>query len=369
MNKHTRKMFRVSALAVCFLFLGCGLHGKPKIDRSKALALRTASITAPAHDIEEPSRVVAPGIVESWGGNIELSPHESGWIAKILVKEGQQVQSGELLAVLDDGAERASVALAEAELAEAEAILAKTLHGATQEELRQARAEAEAGQARAAWAQSNAERTSRLGSEQSIAPAEVERASTEAQTQSALSRASDARLEALERGPRSEDRGATRDRVVAARARLDLARASVSRRSVVAPAAMTVLLSRFHVGEFFNVGQSPLFVLGDLTKLQVRLEVDEIDAFRVQDGAPCAFYGDDNQKLTEGAVLRVAPQMGRRGLPIESPTARADVRVREVFVEVQAGTGLVPGQRVWGHVGSRSRVSQNLFSKRQIQID
>jgi len=89
MNKHTRKMFRVSALAVCFLFLGCGLHGKPKIDRSKALALRTASITAPAHDIEEPSRVVAPGIVESWGGNIELSPHESGWIASSHRRSGR----------------------------------------------------------------------------------------------------------------------------------------------------------------------------------------------------------------------------------------------------------------------------------------
>jgi hypothetical protein len=44
--------------------------------------------------------------------------------------------------------------------------------------------------------------------------------------------------------------------------------------------------------------------------------------------------------------------MGRRGLAIESPTARADVRVREVFVEAPTPSSslLIPGQRVWGHI-------------------
>ena len=42
--------------------------------------------------------------------------------------------------------------------------------------------------------------------------------------------------------------------------------------------------------------------------------------------------------------------MGRRALPLESPTARSDVRVREVFVEVPAAAAFLIGQRVWGHV-------------------
>lgn len=45
-----------------------------------------------------------------------------------------------------------------------------------------------------------------------------------------------------------------------------------------------------------------------------------------------------------------------RGLPIESPIARADVRVREVFVEVPATNALIPGQRVWGHTTPRVAV-------------
>jgi multidrug efflux pump subunit AcrA (membrane-fusion protein) len=143
---------------------------------------------------------------------------------------------------------------------------------------------------------------------------------------------------------------ATHNRVDAARARLALARANLARREVVAPLAGAILLSRFHAGEFFNVGPSPMFVLGDTSKLQVRLEVDENDAFRVKDGASCTLYADDNRELAQATIFRVAPQMGRRGLGIEALTARADVRVREIFVQTAASSALVPGQRVWGHI-------------------
>ena len=57
------------------------------------------------------------------------------------------------------------------------------------------------------------------------------------------------------------------------------------------------------------------------------------------------------QALGLGEVPRLvedpAQQMGRRGLPIESPTARADVRIREAFVEIPSTAALVPGQRVF----------------------
>jgi hypothetical protein len=130
---------------------------------------------------------------------------------------------------------------------------------------------------------------------------------------------------------------------------VQLARANLARRRVTAPSAGTILLSRFHVGEFYSPPAGPFFVLGDLTRLQVRLEVDEIDALDVGVGAPCAFYSDGGVLLAQGIVVREAPTMGRRALPLESPTARVDVRIREVFVEVSATAPLVPGQRVWGN--------------------
>jgi multidrug efflux pump subunit AcrA (membrane-fusion protein) len=345
---------RVAAATAAMLLSGCGLHGKPKIDRSKGLSTHSphgpAMASSFSPDLAEPDRVVAPGIVESWGGEVELSPQESGWIAKILVSEGQQVQAGQILAELDSDRERAAVDLAQADLAEAEATLAKTVNGSTAEQLQQARSEAEASRERAELAQRDADRSARLGQDSAIPSSEVDRASAEARARSAVASASAARLAELQRGARHEERMATRNRVDAARARLALARASLARREVVAPVAGAILLSRFHVGEFLNVGPSPMFVVGDTSKLQVRLEVDEIDAFRVKDGASCTLYANDNHELAEASIFRIAPQMGRRGLGIETLTARADVRVREVFVQTPASSALVPGQRVWGHI-------------------
>jgi multidrug resistance efflux pump len=344
MNRH-RVLLLMGALTA---LAGCGLHGKPKIARESArkIARRTSG---PA-ELAEPERVVAPGIVEAWGGDVELSPRESGWIAKILVSEGEAVSAGQRLAVLDAEAQGAAVEVATADLAEAQAGLDRTLHGSTREELRQARAEAEANRARAELARRTANRTAALGAGQAAAVADVDRAAADAEAQEANAQASEARLAALERGARPEDRTAARTRVAAARARLALARANLERREVIAPIAGAVLLSRAHAGEFFVVGGPPLFVVGDTARLQVRLEVDEIDADRVRAQARCGLFADDGSRLGEGGVYRLAPQMGRRGLAIESPTARADVRVREVFIEVPAALALLPGQRVWGHV-------------------
>jgi hypothetical protein len=53
-------------------------------------------------------------------------------------------------------------------------------------------------------------------------------------------------------------------------------------------------------------------VLGDLTRLVVRLEVDEIDAQDVSAGSACALFSDGGLRLTEGAVVMLAPKMCRR---------------------------------------------------------
>jgi len=352
MKRRAKPHLAVLVLATVLFMPSCSsirnLHGRPELQRQEAPS--KSSNGAMPSDLQEPSRVVAPGVIEPWRGQIDLSSHEPGWIAQVLVTEGQAVEAGQLLTVLDDQSQRAAVEIARADLAEAEATLAKTLRGATAEELRQARAEAEATQAKAALAQRDADRIVQLGGELAISPAEVDRACSQAKAEGAFALRSAARVAEVSRGARSEDRSIARERVAAARARLELARSNLERRHVVAPARATVLQSRFHAGEYFNLGAAPLFILGDVSKLQVRMEVDEIDAFRVKLGQPCSLFGDDDARLGKGEVFRLAPKIGRRGLAIESPTARVDVRVREVYVEVAAADGLVPGRRVWGHV-------------------
>jgi multidrug resistance efflux pump len=294
--------------------------------------------------------VVAPGIVEPWDQQVDLSAQQSGWIAQILVKEGERVREGQVVAILDDSTQRHKVELARADLAEAEATLAKFEHGTTLEELQQARAERDEATARAQLARSVANRTEQLHRDGIVPDVELDRALADARAQTANSDRATARFQELKRGPRLEDQEAAAARVLAARAQVQVARADLTNRQVVATRAGSILLSRFHAGEFYNAGTGPLFVLGDMDRLQVRLEVDEIDSAVPVAGAPCSIHSDDGTQLTQGVVVRVAPKMGRRGLPLESPTSRLDIRVREVFVEVPTSSHLLPNQRVWGHI-------------------
>lgn len=331
------------------------LHGRPEVARVEARG--PAAVSDAAAALVQASHIVAPGIVEPWGGEIELSPQEPGWIAEVLVAEGQHVTAGQVLAVLDDVTQRRAVELARAELAEAQAVVTRTARGTTAEELEQARAEARASRARADFAMSEAARVARLGTEAAVARADVERTRAEADAQVALAEKSAARLAELERGLRREDRRAVGARLEAARARLALAEARLERRRVVAPIAAQVLFGRPQVGEYVDLGGPPLFVLGDVSRLQVRLEIDEIDAFGVEEGLGCTLHAEDGAVLGEGAVIRLAPRMGRRRLEVESPTARSDVRVREVFVAVPSAAAFVPGRRVWGRLERRERAA------------
>jgi len=352
---HTMKR-HAAALALGVTLSGCGLHGKPKVDRTSddgpaAMPANGLSTAQPGVPPEQAGglRVVAPGVVEPWGGLVELAGPEPGLISQMLAAEGAVVDAGELLAVLEDDLQRQAVELARAQLAEAEATLSKIEAGATPEELRQVQAEYDAASALGEFASASAIRVTKLHQDGTVSDNDADRAAADARAQSAAAERAQARLQELMRGARTEDLHAARARTEAARARLRLAEAELERRRILAPADGTVLLSRFHPGEFYSAEAGPLFVFGDMRRLQVRLEVDEIHAGDVRVGVPCTLYSDGGELLAEGAVARLAPSMGRRGLSQESPTARVDVRVREVFIEVPATAGLVPGQRVWGH--------------------
>jgi len=302
----THRCIRI-ALAVTTLgasLAGCGLHGRPKVARKQqdaaqgSEAVRDATLPpGEATDQSAGVQIVAPGIVEPWGGQVELSAHEPGWIDRILVKEGEVVRRGQLLAVLDAEPQRHAVELARADLGQA--------------------------QARAGFARAQAGRLGRLHEDGTVSDNDAERAATDALVENAEAEGAEARLR--------------------------LAQAGLESRRIASPRSGTVLLSRFHPGEFYQPGAGPLFVLGDMTRLQVRLEVDEVDASELSVGAPCVLVSDGGVPLAQGKIVRLAPKMGRRRLPIESPTARADVRIREAFVEIPSTAALVPGQRVWGH--------------------
>ena len=328
---------RQVAVLVALPLLAC--HSRPAV---------TAGPGRTSHQPVRPDRVVAPGVTESWEGDVELSPDEQGQIAEVLVAEGDVVQQGQLLLRLDDTQQAIAVELARSELAEARAVLTRLERGATTDEVIAARAEREAARARSERARQDAARTETLSQGGAIPLAELERSAAEAESASAASSAAEARLRIIERGARREDLDAARAKVGASHARLRGAEAALARRRVTAPSAGTVLWSRWQVGELFVAGSTPIVVLGNTSRIQVRTEVDELDAASVTRGASCEAFSDLGERVGGCRVVRLSPMFGRRALRSETPTTRTDVRVREVFVEM-TDAHPASGQRLWVH--------------------
>lgn len=318
------------------LLAGC--HERPKVERSAAASQKHPDSGA---------LVAAPGIVEPWGGETRLAALDSGVIAELAVAEGQRVQQGELLARLDDARQRHAAELAEAELREATAEADGTAPSAG--EVRVARAELERAQHELAQRRRDAERASQLGNVGVLPTADVERAASTLRSDEAGVEAALARLSVVRRGARPSERRLALARHEAAVARLASARTELARREVRAPVEGVVLWSRYHAGEFYAPSAGPLLVMGNLQRLQVRAEVDDTDATSLLPGAACKLHSDGGEALGEGIVTRMAVESASRELPSERPTLRSDARVRETFIEVKAGTALVPGLRVWAY--------------------
>jgi multidrug efflux pump subunit AcrA (membrane-fusion protein) len=129
--------------------------------------------------------------------------------------------------------------------------------------------------------------------------------------------------------------------VLQARAQVDAALAGVAaieklidRTMVRAPSDCEVLQVKVRAGEFAAAGvmSQPLMLLGDTSKLHVRVDVDENDAWRLKINAGAkAFLRGNSQLATACEFVRVEPYVvPKRSLTGES-TERVDTRVLQVL--------------------------------------
>src|SRR6516164_8848183 len=116
----------------------------------------TASAAVPKAVTE--GLIAAPGRVEAVSEEVRVSSELSGRLKSVNVEEGDRVRRGQLLAELENADYRARVASAEAELAEREAELRRTLNGSRAEERREADGAKQASKAVLDNARSEAER-------------------------------------------------------------------------------------------------------------------------------------------------------------------------------------------------------------------
>ncbi len=242
--------------------------------------------------------VAGAGLVEARSGNIAIGTPVSGIVVAIFVERGAVVQPGDALFRIDDRDLAAQLPAARAAVREAEAKLALARY-----ELKIA------GNLRAAQVLSEEELTRRR----------FETASDEAV-------------------------------LAARRAEVGKLQAEIERRTVRAPIAGRVLQLAARPGEFAEstVLDPPLLVLGDDSRLYVRVNVDENDAWRVRPGAPAqAYLRGGAAGKTDLRFERIEPLLVAKRSLTGASAERTDTRVLQIVYSFdRAALPVYVGQQV-----------------------
>lgn len=255
----------------------------------------------------EPAPVVPPpqspyaesiggrGLVESVNENVRVAPPVSGLVQSVPVTVGTRVRKGDVLFTMDDRQAASELATQRARLAVEEAKLAEATN-------------------RLADRKDQRDRVKQLRARNVASEDESQRV--------------EFALQAAER------------EVVRARADYDLAIAQVAAAgvaldllSVKAPRDGTVLQVNVRPGEFLSSGSAePAILLGDISELQLRADIDESDAPRVRgDRKAIAFLKGTREKPIPLEFVRIEPYIvPKRSLSGES-TERVDTRVLQVI--------------------------------------
>lgn len=240
------------------------------------------------------------GIVEANSENIEVGTPIGGVISAIYVQVGSKVTAGDPLFLLDDREIKAEVASRESAveasqsaITEAEAQLADA---ANQFEIANKLVAGDAGSV------FNRDRR-RFATK--IAEARL----TNARSQAAL-----------------------------AQSQLKQAQTNLDRHTVRAPITGEVLKMNLRLGEFAQTGvlQDPLILIGNITPLHVRVDIDENDAWRFHPGtkAEGALRGNRDIKSTLGFVRTEPYVRPKRSLTGDS-SERVDTRVLQVIYRIE----------------------------------
>ena len=337
-----------SKAAVLFVLLLAGSLGFPGPTVHAAPAEEAAS--APKGDTppeEKRWQAVAPGRVEPASGEIKIAAPVIGVIGEVLVKANDKVFEGEPLIQLDDTEARARMATSEAQVAmrrrtrNDENASART---ATRRRAEDAAFDGEKAviEAHAALDKAAIERRAGRGSDADINAARA-----------SLTRAQD-RLKQLKADLRKVENDTNTPYPTAAEGNLNIARtellvteAALDKLTIRAPIAGTILQLNAKPGELASPsGSQPLVLLGDISGLRVRAELDERDYGEIKIGQsvmvrPAAFRGRE----FAGTVSFIAPLV-EQGRNTRGQRNVTDVDVVEVLVDLTEPGPLAVGMKV-----------------------
>lgn len=249
---------------------------------------------------------------------VSVSSSVSGQVVELLVKEGQQVKKGEVLARLDATRQTADARRAEARLAAAQARLAELRATIRAED--KAHARAEVGEAEAAMKLAEAEviRVKRLRAMNAATADEVRKAEAALRLAEARAEKQQTAYNLLLAGPPAEKIKTAQADVAVAQAERDRARTLLDATTVRAPIDGVVLKLNVSIGSFTNpdafglVRTASIGEIGDTSAFEVEVDIHERNFARFFKGQRCEVRLDTSlEEMYRGVVDRISSTVDR----------------------------------------------------------
>src|SRR5262249_37584256 len=245
--------------------------------------------------------VGAVGLVEASSENISISTAVSGLVVRVYVKAGDRIKAGQYLFSLDDRDLQAELITRKAALDAARERLAKLESSPRPEEIPPAEARVREAEAALADATVQQKLIESVTDRRAIREEDLQRRRLAAQAAAAKLEEAKAALALLKSGSWEPDLKIARAEGTTADAQVKRLETDIERLTMRAPVTGEILQVNVRAGEYAQVGvlTKPLLVMGDTSQLNVRVDVDENEGWKVRAGAPAqaAERGNSNQKV------------------------------------------------------------------------
>lgn len=299
-------------------------------------------------DLNKSWQAVAPGVIEPRSGEIKISTPVISCISQVLVKINDRVLADEPLVRLDDESARARVASAQAQVAMRERARNEQKAAGKAENRRNAEdavADAEEALVDARSAFDKAAIARRTGSGSDAAVTSAHHAWTAAQENLERQRTQLRKIETQSGTPLPT---LAEGELNIARDDLRVSLAELEKLTIRAPIASTVLQVNAKAGELAApTSRQPLLILGDLSRLRVRAELDEHDIGKIKLGDPVVVRADAFPGRTfSGSVSSIAPLVQPAHLNQPGSRNRSDFSVTEVLIDLADSGPLMSGMSV-----------------------
>lgn len=314
---------------------------------SAAAASQAMAQSAPQQPPQPNWSAAAPGRVEPKGGEIRIAAPMAGKAIEVLVEMNDRVKAGDLMIHLDDDEPMSKLAAAESEVAarkrdrDAEKVVGLSLDRRTAEDnlytaeraLFHARLDLDQ---RLSTVKSNAASPDELSRIRAAITAAKEKVNREKANVRAVQASAGmplpTRLESA---------------LAAARADVAVLDVAIAHARIRAPIDATVLNMAIKIGETaIPSPEYPLVVIGDVTSLRVRAEVDERDVNKVHVGQTAVIGADAYPgRQFSAKVISISPSLGTPRIAARSQRKPTDVVSLEVLLDLESGAPLLTGMR------------------------